>query len=366
MQKGRSIDFSILILTIILVLFGIVMVFSASFYYAEQNYNDQYFFFKKQIIGAVAGLACMIFFMLFDYKKLAKFRYPLLILSIALLGLVFIPGVGVKLNGSSRWIPLPGFNLQPVEVVKIALIIFMSANIAGKKEKMKTFKFGVFPYLLIMGIICLLLFLQPNFSAVISIGLLTFILIFVGGANILHLGVLGGSAGAALYLLLFTQEYRANRILAFIDPWKYPSDQGYQLIQSLYSIGSGGIFGMGFGNSRQKFLFLPYGESDFIFSIITEELGFIGALCVIALFALLIWRGIRVAMRAPDMFGSMLAAGVVSIIAIQVLMNIAVVTGTIPPTGVSLPFLSAGNSSLVIFMSSIGVLLNISKQCNTA
>jgi cell division protein FtsW len=366
MQKGRSIDFSILILTIALVLFGIVMVFSASFYYAEQRYHDQYFFFKKQIIGAVVGLACMLFLTFFDYKKMAKFRYPMLIISIALLGAVLVPGVGQKLNGSARWIPLPGFNLQPVEVVKLALIVFMAANMAGKKEKMKKFKFGVFPYLLIMGIICGLLLLQPNFSAVISIVLLTFILMFVGGANILHLGVIGGSGAAALYLLLFTQDYRQNRILAFLDPWKYPQEQGYQLIQSLYAIGSGGLFGVGFGNSRQKFLFLPYGESDFIFSIITEELGFIGAVCVIAVFALLIWRGIRVAMRAPDMFGTLVAGGIVSIIAIQVLMNIAVVTGTIPPTGVSLPFLSHGSSSLVIFMSSIGVLLNISKQCNTA
>lgn len=362
----KSIDYSILILTIMLVLFGVVMVFSASFYYAEQNFNDQYHFFKKQIIGAVAGTACMIFLMLFNYKHLAKLRYILLLIAIALLGLVLIPGVGVTLNGSSRWIPLPGFQLQPVEVAKFAVIIFMAANIAGKKDKMKTFKYGVFPYLLILGIICGLLLLQPNFSAVIAIGLLTFILMFVGGARLLHLGLLGGGAAVGLYVMLFTQQYRADRVDAFINPWVDPLGKGYQLIQSLYSLGAGGLFGMGFGNSRQKFLFLPYGESDFIFSIITEELGYIGALFLLALFALLIWRGVRVAIRAPDMFGSILASGIMAIIAIQVLMNVAVVTGTIPPTGVSLPFISHGSSSLVIFMSSIGVLLNISKQCSTA
>lgn len=362
----KSIDYSILILTVMLVLFGVVMVFSASFYYAEQYNHDQYFYFKKQIIGAVAGAACMVFFMFFNYKRLAKIRYVLLVIAIALLGLVLIPGVGAMLNGSSRWIKLPGFNLQPVEVAKFALIIFMAANIAQKKEKMKTFKYGVFPYILIMAMICGLLLLQPNFSAVIAIGMLTFVMMYVGGANLLHLGVLGGGAGVGLYILLFTQQYRQNRISAFMDPWSDPAGKGYQLIQSLYSLGAGGIFGRGFGNSRQKFLFLPYGESDFIFSIITEELGYIGAIAVILLFALLIWRGIRVAIRAPDMFGSVTAAGIVSIIAIQVLMNIAVVTGTIPPTGVSLPFISHGSSSLVIMMSAIGVLLNISRQCNTA
>lgn len=345
------------------------MVYSASFYYAEHSKSTHYdplYFFTKQLMGAGIGLVAMVFCMFFDYKKLAKFQYIAAIAAILLLAVVLIPGVGANLNGSSRWINLQGFQFQPSEVAKFALIIFMAANMANKQNKMNEFKYGVVPYLLVAGIICVLLLLQPNFSAVFCIGLLTLVMMIVGGTRLIYLGVTAVVALIGGYLLMFTKDYRANRILAFTNPWDFPTNEGYQLIQSLYSLGSAGLFGRGLGNSMQKLLFLPYSESDFIFSIIAEEWGLIGAAILIGLFALLAYRGIRVAFRAPDMFGQLCATGIISIISIQVLVNVAVVTGTIPPTGVSLPFISAGSSSLVMFMASIGVLLNISSQCNSA
>ncbi len=362
----RTFDYSILIVVSILVLFGILMVYSASFYYADYAKGDPFYFFTKQLIGAVAGAVVMVFFMFFDYKKLIKLQYIGLIIAASLLIAVLIPGVGATLNGSARWINLQVFTFQPSELAKFALIIFMAANMSQKQNRIHTFKFGIMPYLFVSGIFCLLLLLQPNFSAVVCLALLTVTMMIVGGSRLLYLSLAGAVSMVGGYILLFSQDYRRNRILAYQDPWQFPTKEGYQLIQSLYSLGSAGLFGRGLGNSMQKLLFLPYSESDFIFSIIVEEWGLIGALLLLILFGILFYRGIRTAFRAPDMFGALCATGIVAIITIQVLVNVAVVTGSIPPTGVSLPFISAGSSSLVMFMASIGVLLNISSKCNSA
>ncbi|MEZ4357282.1 MAG: putative lipid II flippase FtsW [Eubacteriales bacterium] len=362
-MRKKSMDYALLIATVILVAFGILMVFSASYYYAETKFSDGLYFFKKQILGAVVGFVAMIVLSFFDYKKLKKFRYIGLIIAIGLLAVVLVKGVGVNLNGSSRWLSIAGFSVQPSEIAKFALILFFAANMADKKDKMQTFKYGIFPYLLVLGIVCGLLYLQPNFSAIVCIALMGFVMMWVGGAKRLHLSLIAGAGAVGGTALMMAKSYRMDRIFAFLNPWQYASDEGYQLIQSLYAIGASGLFGCGIGNSRQKFLYLPYGESDFIFSIITEEIGFIGAIALILVFVFLIWRGIKIALKAPDLFGTLLATGIVSIIGIQVLVHIAVVTGSIPPTGVTLPFISAGNSSLMIFMASIGILLNISRQC---
>ncbi len=361
----KPMDFSILITTLILVAFGVIMVFSASYYLAESSSaynNDGLYFFKKQIIGAVIGIVGMIGFSFFNYKYLAKLKYPLVIVALVLLAVVLIPGVGQEINGSSRWIIIAGQSVQPSEITKFALIVFVAATISVNKDRMNTFRYGMLPSLFITGIACVLILLQPNFSAIVCIFLTVIIMLFVGGVKGWHMGVLLGGGLAGGLAVMQMSDYRVNRVVSFMDPWEYSDSLGYQVVQSLYAIGAGGFFGRGLGNARQKLLYLPYGQSDFIFAILVEELGFLGAIVLIGLFAFLIYRGIRVALRAPDLFGACLATGIVAIIAIQVCVNIAVVTSSIPPTGVSLPFISYGSSSLVIFMCMIGVLLNISKQ----
>lgn len=368
----RSFDYTLLILAIVLVLFGIVMVFSASFYSAENsastNYNG-YYYFWKQVSGAAMGLVAMIAAMFFDYNKFFKLRFVILGIGLLLMVLVFVPGIGIEVNGSRRWVNLYFLDLQSVEVLKFAIIVFMAGGISINQGRTHQFRYGMLPYLILLIIAAVLLYFQPNFSAVVTLALMMFVMMLVGGANLLHfgvMGVLGIGAGAVAMVASEDAAYRVNRILAFLDPWAYSSKESYQLVQSLYSIGSGGLFGLGLGNSRQKFLYLPYSESDCIFAIVVEELGFIGGLLVLAVFGLLIWRGVRIALRAPNTFGMMLATGITALIAIQVFINIGVVTGMVPPTGVVLPFISAGRTSLIMFMGCIGVLLNISRQTHAA
>jgi cell division protein FtsW len=365
----RSFDYTLLVLAIVLMLFGIVMVFSASFYAAENSAStnhDGYFYFWKQISGAAIGLVAMIAAMFFDYNKFLKLRFIIMGIALLLMVLVFVPGIGISVNGSRRWVNLYFLDLQSVEVLKFAIIVFMAAGISINQEKMRQFKYGMLPYLILLMIAAVLLYFQPNFSAVVTLALLMFVMMLVGGANLVHFGIMGGVGIAGGAVAMVASGYRMDRILAYTDPWAYASDQSYQLIQSLYSIGSGGLFGLGLGNSRQKFLYLPYSESDCIFAIIVEELGYIGGLLVLIVFGLLIWRGVRIALRAPNTFGMMLATGITALIAIQVSINIGVVTGLVPPTGVVLPFISSGRTSLIMFMGCIGVLLNISRQTRAA
>ncbi|WP_082903406.1 putative lipid II flippase FtsW [Christensenella timonensis] len=365
LQKG-SIDYSLLIVTLILIAYGLLMVFSASYYMAQSSklYNyDGLALFKKQLVGAAIGLVFMVFFIFFDYKKLIKLKYVLLVLAGLCLVAVFIPGIGVNVNGSSRWIqlgPLP--QLQPAEIAKVAIIVFIASVIYVNRNRMNTFRYGVIPSLVALIPICILLYFQPNFSAIIVLCALTFIMIFVGGAKAWHLLALGGVGVVGGFALMMMKDYRVDRITTFLDPWQNATEGGYQVVQSLYGIGSGGLFGQGIGNGTQKLSWLPYGESDFIFSIIAEELGLIGVIVLLALFIFLIYRGIKTAAQAPDLFGTMLATGVTTVIALQVIINVGVVTASLPPTGVSLPFISYGSSSLVIFMSMIGIMLNVSKQ----
>jgi cell division protein FtsW len=357
----KSMDFAILIVTLALVCFGLVMVFSSSYYYADLKHGDGLYYFKKQVIGAVLGFVVMIILINFNYRRLEKLKWIILIGSVVLLGLVLVPGVGVNLNEASRWLNIGGISVQPAEIAKFALILFMASYLAQNQKNIHKFRVGVLPMLVLVGLFCGLIILQPNFSTVINICLLAFVLLYAGGVRTAHLIPLAIVAVAVLVYVMTSADYRLQRYQVFLDPWADPLGAGYQLVQSLYAIGAGGFFGSGLGASRQKLLFLPYGESDFIFSIIAEELGFFGVIVLLALFGILIWRGIKVAINCPDLFGSLLAVGIVSMVGIQVIINIAVATGSIPPTGVPLPFISAGLSSLIIFMASIGLLLNISR-----
>jgi cell division protein FtsW len=312
------------------------------------------------------GLIAMLAAMFFDFNRYKKLRFWILGAGFVLMLLVFVPGIGIKLNGSRRWVNLYFLDLQSVEVWKFAIIVFMAAGISINIDKMKQFKYGMLPYLILLLISAVLLYLQPNFSAVVTLALMMFVMMLVGGVKLSHFTLLGISGVGAGALAMVATNYRMDRIFAFLDPWGNASDKSYQLIQSLVSIGSGGLFGLGLGNSRQKYLFLPFRESDTIFAIVAEELGFVGAMLVIIAFGFLIWRGVRIALRAPNTFGMLLATGITAVIAIQVFINIGVVTGCVPPTGVSLPLISAGRTSLIIFMGCIGVLLNISRQSHPA
>jgi cell division protein FtsW len=289
------------------------------------------------------------------------------VLSILLLLAVFIPGVGATINEATRWIKLGPITIQPAEIAKIAMIIYMARSMSKKNDAMKTFSKGVIPYLIIAGIFFIIIVMQPNLSTALTMVMLCFVMMFAAGARIGHLtSLLGIGAGAAVYIIssgVIADTYWYKRIMIFRDPFQDTSDTGFQLVQSLYALGSGGLWGVGLGNSRQKQFYLPMPQNDFIFAIICEELGFIGGVAILFIFMFLIWRGLRVAITAKDSFGRLLATGIISIVALQVIMNVAVVTSSMPPTGVPMPFISAGGSSLSISMASMGILLNISKHC---
>lgn len=359
--KEKRTNVWLILMVTLFVVIGCVFVYSASSYSAKLNYDNKYYFLTKQIIGAVLGFVAMFFTSRIDYNFYGKHRTFILIISLVLLSLVFIPGLGVANYGARRWIRMPGFTIQPSEIAKFGFVVFCAGYLAKNKDIIKSFR-GILPILLVGAVVCLLIMLEPNMSITICVGLTMFLMLFIGGAKVKHFFILSVPVIALGILLIVIEPYRMERLVAFINPWKNPQGEGYQLIQSLYSLSNGGLFGVGLFNSRQKYLFLPFSESDFIFSIIGEETGFFGCVLIILMFTIIVFQGIKIARNAKDRFGAYLAGGITLVIATQVLINIAVVTGSIPPTGVPLPFISAGSTSLVVFMSAIGILLNIYKQ----
>ncbi|QEK11952.1 stage V sporulation protein E [Crassaminicella thermophila] len=363
MAKKKSSDFTLLLTVLILVIIGIIMVFSSSHYYALSKMNDSYHFLKRELMWATLGLLGMFFTMNFDYwkyKKLAPYAY---IFSIILLILVLTP-LGMEINGAKRWLGVGGFTIMPGEVAKICGIIFAANYLSRKPEKIKKFLQGVVPCLFIIGIYFSLIILQPNLSTAVTISGIIGCMMFVAGMRWAHVSLMGLSGVGLLVVLILLEPYRMRRLTGFLDPFADPQGTGYQVIQSLLALGSGGLFGVGLGKSIQKYLYIPEPQNDFIFAIIGEELGFVGCVTVIILFLLLIWRGVRIAINAPDLFGCLLATGVTSMVAVQVIINIAVATSSMPVTGIPLPFISWGGNSLAIFMSAIGILLNISRYSN--
>ena len=364
-QKGIRIDFLLVFCVLFLVGFGILMVYSASFYQAELTYSNKYFFMKKQIIGAFIGLAGMIAMYFVDYEKLKKLKWVSIVLSAVLLVLVFIPHIGVRVYGAKRWINLGFFTLQPSEIAKFGFVLFAASSLAKANREVKSFK-GILPTILAGCLMCLLIIMEPNMSITICVGVTMISMLFVGGASLKHFLLMLIPIVLLVPVLIIIEPYRLRRLIAFLDPFASAGSEGFQLVQSLYGISSGGLFGVGLFNSRQKYLFLPFSESDFIFSIIAEEFGLVGCFVIMAIFLVIVIRGMKISLNAPTRFGTYLASGIVSVIAVQMLVNIAVVSGSIPPTGVPLPFISAGSTSLVVFMSAIGILLNIDKQTHTS
>ena len=337
------------------------MIYSASSYSATRNYGDAFFYVKKQAVGAVIGLAFMVVLSFLDFKQLSRVVYVLLGIGFVLLALVFVPGIGVSSYGARRWLNLGFFTIQSSEIAKVSFILFAAYYLSKHHNKLYKW-WGFFPVIGAGGITCLLIILEPNMSITMCVGLVMILMLFVGGMPLKYMCLLLVPAIALVPILIIIEPYRLNRLSAFLNPWASPQGEGSQLIQSLYALGSGSWFGVGLFNSRQKYLFLPFSESDFIFSVIGEELGFVGATLILIIFFVLIYRIVKIAARSPSRFGSYLCAGIAGIIAIQTLINVAVVTGSIPPTGLPLPFISAGSTSLVVFMSAIGVVLNVNKQ----
>lgn len=354
-------DVWLLIAVVVLAIIGTVFIYSASNYSAQKTYNDAFYFVKKQIIGILLGIVAMIFTANYDYSKLKNFNIFFAVITVILLTLVFVPGVGVENYGAKRWIGLGAFTIQPSELAKFSLILFSATYVSKNAHKMKTF-LGFMPILVYGLILCALIILEPNMSITVCMAGLLFSILFASGVKIKHLVFLILPALIFAIVLIISAPYRLQRLAAFLDPWANPKGEGYQLLQSLYALGSGGWFGVGLFKSRQKYAFLPFAESDFILSVIGEEIGFIGLILFFSLLGFIVFRGIKVASKAKDVFGYILAVGITLIFGIQVVVNALVVTGSIPPTGLPLPLVSSGNTSIIIFMAEMGVLYNVSKK----
>lgn len=355
-------DHTILLLAVVLTCFGVVMVYSSSSIMAAKKYSDGFFFLKRQGFYAFLGLVLMAGMMHFDYHKLRKLAVPLLFICAVLLVLVFVPGVGTRAGGASRWIRMPGFSLQPSELAKLGLVIFMAHSLAKKGEKIRTLKVGFMPYMVLLALLLGLVLAQPDLGGAATMGAVSLCMLLVAGTRWRHLMSVVVLALPFLYFLVMNVDYRRRRIMAFLNPWDDPTDTGFQIIQSWIAFGTGGWLGNGLGEGKQKLFFLPEAHTDFIFSVVGEELGFAGVLVTTAIFLLLVLRGIRTALHAPDDFGRNLAFGLTVLIGLEAFTNIAVVLGMLPTKGLALPFLSYGGTSLVCTLLAIGILLNISSQ----
>ncbi|MEG9296565.1 stage V sporulation protein E [Mangrovibacillus sp. Mu-81] len=359
--KKSTPDFILIMVTLTLLAVGLIMVYSASAVWADYKFDDSFFFAKRQLLFAAVGVFAMFFIMNVEYWTWKNWAKVLIIICFVLLVLVLIPGIGVLRNGSRSWIGVGAFSIQPSEFMKLAMIAFLAKYLSENQRYITSFRKGVLPSLLLVFSAFGMIMLQPDLgTGTVMVGTCV-VMIFISGARVMHFAWLGIAGLAGFAALVLSAPYRIKRITSFLDPWEDPLNSGFQIIQSLYAIGPGGLFGLGLGESRQKFFYLPEPQNDFIFAILAEELGFIGGTFVLLLFSLILWRGIRIALGAPDLFGSFLAVGIVSMIAIQVMINVGVVTGLMPVTGITLPFLSYGGSSLTLMLMAVGVLLNISR-----
>ena len=359
----NQVDKILLGITLALVMFGLVMIASASVVYAEARFGDAYFFFKRQVLGVALGLVALYLFSRIDYHVFRKWAFVFFVGAIVLLILVLIPGVGTEAYGANRWLQLGPVSFQPSEAVKLALIFYLAAWFAsrGKKAIRQTSE-GFVWFLMVLGVIGFLMIKQPDVGTLGMITLIAIAMFFLAGARLSHIMIMFLGGVALLTIIIKAAPYRLNRFLVFLNPELDPQGIGYQINQALLAIGSGGILGLGLGHSRQKHLYLPEPAGDSIFAIIGEELGLIGAMVVIILFILFLLRGLKISQNAPDIFGRLVAGGIVVWIVFQALLNIAAITALIPLTGIPLPFISYGGTSVVFLLAAVGILLNIAKQ----
>ncbi|MGM0602486.1 MAG: putative lipid II flippase FtsW [Bacillota bacterium] len=361
MHEKKLPDLMLIFIVMTLIVIGLIMILSASSIKAQDYYGDNFYFFKNQIKYLIIGLLFMFLAFKIDYNIIKRAAPLIILFALLLLAVVLIPSIGKTVGGSRRWLSLGPISGQPSEFAKLAVIIYLAAYFDSENNDIKNFLKGLLPPLVIIGIIFFLILLEPDLGTAVMIAAISLVIIFAAGIKYRHLFVLGVIAGPMLFYFVYSKPYRWERMLAFIDPWKDPLDTGYHIIQSLLALGSGGIFGVGPGGSHQKFLYLPEPGTDFIFAVLGEEFGLIGTFIVLVLFFLFAWRGLKIAVNAQDVFSSLLAVGITSFIVLQAVLNIGVATAALPVTGITLPFISYGGSSLVIILISIGLLLNVSR-----
>lgn len=359
-------DVVLLILVVCLTGFGIIMVYSASSVMAAKNFHDGAYFLKRQFLFAIVGFGIIYATMQTDYTIWRKYAVPLLVISLIMLVVVLIPGIGGKVKGASRWIRLPGFNLQPSEFTKIAMIFYLAYSIEKKQDRIRSLTAGFFPYIFILLIILGLLLKQPDMGSALTIAAVTIVMLFAAGTPMIFIGGTVAIASPFVIYLIIYSAYRLKRIKAFLNPEQDPTGSGWQIIQSKYAFGTGGFLGQGLGEGKQKLFYLPEAHTDFILSVTAEELGFIGVIIIIGIFFLVVSRSMRIAATAQDSFGKFLALGIAVLFGIQASVNMCVVTGLFPTKGLALPFLSYGGSSLLMSMFAVGILLSISRGQQTA
>lgn len=364
MLRIREVDRLLLVTTVFLMAIGIVMVYSTSFLVAATKYGDGYYFLKKQILFVLMGAGVLVVAMRVPYEIYRRATYPLLLVSIVTLALVFVDGIGFEAGGARRWIRLGALSFQPSEPAKLAVVIFLAYSLEAKKDKIKTFSLGFLPNIIIPGVVIGLVMAEPDFGTAVTIGLMVLVMSFVAGVRVGYLGGFVLASLPALYMVIMHFGYMANRVGVYFDPWKDPKGAGFQMVQSLLAFGSGGTWGVGLGEGKQKLFFLPEAHTDFIFSVIGEETGLVGVVVVVVLYLVFLGCGIQIALKAKDLFGTYLALGLTFLLVFQAAVNMAVVLGMLPSKGLPLPFVSYGGTSFLVSTVSVGIILNIYLRAN--
>lgn len=361
-SKRVPVDPALLAITLVLALVGVVMVFSASAVVAGSRFHDPWYFLKRQLAWLGAGLLVMHLVSKIDYALWRKLSVPLLLMTTVLLVLVLVPSLGSAAKGARRWLHVGPINIQPAELTKFVVVIYVAAYVSKKQDQLTQFARGLLPPLIVLGLLSGLILLEPDLGTVVVMGLVVVTLLFLAGARIKHLGLLSLCALPAVAALIFGSSYRRQRLMTFLSPWKNASDSGFQITQSFLAFGSGGPFGVGLGEGKQKLFFLPEAHTDFVLALVGEELGLVGSVAIVLLFGLFVLKGFQIAGRARDPFGRYLAMGITMLVGMQALVNAGVVTGLLPTKGLTLPFVSYGGSSLVANLFGVGILLSISRD----
>lgn len=358
-SRVLSYDLGLLFPVLFLVGIGIVMIYSASSALAMKKFGSDYYFLKKQLVFICLGIGALIAGRHIPYTFYRPLAYPLLAAGIIGLVLLLWSPLGLTAGGATRWLHFGGLNVQPSEFVRFAMVVYLADSLSRKQDQIRIFSIGFLPHVVVLGVFSVLLLMEPDFGSVAILAAVTLVMLFVGGVRLVHLSASMLVLLPAAYFMMIHAAYRLKRLMSFLNPWDYAADQGYQIVHSLMAFGTGGIWGTGIGKGYQKLFYLPEPHTDFIFSVIGEELGLAGVLVIIGLYATVLWRGIQVARRAPDVFGALMALGLTTAIGLQVCVNMGVALGLLPTKGLPLPFLSYGGTSLLLSMASVGILMNI-------
>jgi cell division protein FtsW len=362
MRDGFAVDKWLLVAIVALLALGVTMVLSTSYLYSQERFADGTYFFRKQFIAIVLGLVALVICSLLPSTIYRRLSYPVLSITLLVLVFVLIPGIGVARGGARRWLMLAGFAFQPAEMAKLAVVLYLAHSMARKADKMKTFSLGVLPHLIVGAVFLAALLLEPDFGTALILATLLYLMLFIGGVRFSHLLATGLMAVPLLVYAMLTAEYRLRRLLTFMDPWREPSSSGFQVVQSLIAFGSGQLWGRGLGESRQKLFYLPEAHTDFVFSVVGEELGMLGALAVLGLFGIIIARGLRLTSKIEEPFEQYMAFGLTVLLGLQALIHMGVVMGLMPTKGLVLPFISYGGSAMVINLMEAGILLGLSRR----